>query len=94
MCTLELSSQHFTQFTKEPQFAPKDATKEIRSQLHPPSVPEQRVDVALSGKGGATKSDEFSGKFQTAFDPPPSFSENYVAIVFMTDMVAYICEGV
>ena len=31
------------------------------------------------GKGGATKSDEFSEKFQTAFDPP-SFSENYVAI--------------
>ena len=70
LCTLELSSQHFTQFTKEPQFAPKDATKEIRSQLHPPSVPEQRVDVALSGKGGATKSDEFSEKFQMAFDPP------------------------
>ena len=32
------------------------------------------------GKGSATKSDEFSKKFQTAFDPPPpSFSENYVA---------------
>ena len=24
-----------------------------------------------SGKDGATKSNEFSGKFQTAFDPPP-----------------------
>ena len=47
LCTLELSLQHFTQFTKDPQFAPKDATKEMRSQLHPPSVPEQRVDVAL-----------------------------------------------
>ena len=32
------------------------------------------------GKGGATKSDEFSEKFQTAFYPvPPSFSENYIA---------------
>ena len=25
------------------------------------------------GKGPATKLDEFSGKFQTAFDPPPHF---------------------
>ena len=30
-------------------------------------------------KGGATKSDEFLEKFQTAFDPPHSFLENYVA---------------
>ena len=30
-------------------------------------------------KDGATKSDEFSEKFQMAFDPPPSFLENYVA---------------
>ena len=29
------------------------------------------------GKGRATKLDEFSEKFQTAFDPP-SFSKNYV----------------
>ena len=27
-----------------------------------------------------SKTDEFSEKFQTAFDPPPSFSENYFAI--------------
>ena len=26
-----------------------------------------------------TKTDEFSEKFQTAFDPPPSFSENHIA---------------
>ena len=39
------------------------------------------------GKGPATKSNELLGKFQTAFDPP-SFSENYVAIFFMTDMAA------
>ena len=31
------------------------------------------------GKDPATKSDEFLEKFQTAFDPPPSFLENYVA---------------
>ena len=35
------------------------------------------------GKGKASKTDEFSEKFQTAFDPlPPSFSENYVEIFF------------
>ena len=27
-----------------------------------------------------SKTDEFSEKFQTAFDPPPSFSENHIAI--------------
>ena len=27
----------------------------------------------------SSKTDEFSEKFQTAFDPPPSFSEGYVA---------------
>ena len=33
------------------------------------------------GKGGISKSDEFLEKFQTAFDPPPpSFSENHVAL--------------
>ena len=26
-----------------------------------------------------SKTDAFSEKFQTAFDPPPSFSENHVA---------------
>ena len=32
------------------------------------------------GTGDVSKTDEFSEKFQTAFDPPPpSFSENYVA---------------
>ena len=36
--------------------------------------------VALhSGTDGHTKKDETSEKFQTAFDPPPSFSENHVA---------------
>ena len=31
------------------------------------------------GMDGPTKTDEFSEKFQTAFDPPPSFLENYIA---------------
>ena len=31
------------------------------------------------GKHPPTKTDEFSEKFQTAFDPPPSFSENHIA---------------
>ena len=40
-------------------------------------VPNQTI---ISGKDGATKLDEFLEKFQAAFDPPPSFSKNYVAI--------------
>ena len=41
---------------------------------HPTPSPQVR-------DGDATKTDEFSEKFQTAFDPlPPSFSENHVAI--------------
>ena len=32
--------------------------------------------------GHANKSDEFSENFQTAFAPPPPFSENYAAILF------------
>ena len=34
------------------------------------------------GKGGSSKTDEFLEKFQTAFAPPPSFSENHVALFF------------
>ena len=46
------------------------------------------------GKDPATKSDEFLEKFQTAFDlPPPSFLENFVAIFFIMDMVAYMQGG-
>ena len=43
------------------------------------------------GKDGCAKSDEFSEKFQTAFDPP-LISENYVAIffLFIMDMVEYM----
>ena len=31
------------------------------------------------GTGGHTKTDETLEKFQMAFDPPPSFSENHIA---------------
>ena len=34
----------------------------------------------LLGMRDTSKTDEFSEKFQTAFDPPPSFSENHIAI--------------
>ena len=37
-----------------------------------------KQSISSLGTGGATKSDEFSEQFQTAFDPP-SFSENYIA---------------
>ena len=33
-------------------------------------------NMILSGKGPASKSDEFLEKFRTAFDPPPSFLES------------------
>ena len=36
----------------------------------------------ILGTSGQTKADEFSEEFQTAFDPPLSFSENQVEIVF------------
>ena len=35
--------------------------------------------VPVLGTIGNTKTDVFSEKFQMAFDPPPSFSENYIA---------------
>ena len=44
------------------------------------------------GKGPATKLDEFSGKFQTAFDPPPHF-QKIILQFFMIDMVAYMQGG-
>ena len=50
------------------------------------------------GKPTPSKMDEFSEKFQTAVDPPPSFSENHVADFFpkvMTEVpfiMAKICN--
>ena len=36
--------------------------------------------MEVLGKDGCAKSDGFSEKFQTTFDPTPPFTENYVAI--------------
>ena len=49
--------------------------------------------MPLLGKGSATKSDEVLEKFQTAFDPPPSFLENYVAN-FLWHIWLHICEEI
>ena len=38
--------------------------------------------LAGLGMPDTSKTDEFSEKFQTAFDPP-SFSENHVAVFFL-----------
>ena len=46
----------------------------------------------LLAKGPATKSDEFSKKFQTAFDPPLVFGK-LCCKFFRTDMVAYMRGG-
>ena len=48
------------------------------------------------GKGGYAKSDEFSEKFQTAFDPPHTHTPHFRRIMlqfFMIDMVAYMQGG-
>ena len=41
----------------------------------------------LLGMGSPTKTDEFSEKFQTTYDTPPSFSENYIA-----DFTTKVCD--
>ena len=51
------------------------------------------TEVHLEGKGGATKTDEFSENSKQPLTPPPSFWENYIAIFFIMDMVAYIQGG-
>ena len=40
----------------------------------------EEESINIWGEDPATKSDEFLEKFQTAFDPPPSFLEDYIAI--------------
>ena len=45
------------------------------------------------GNGGATKLDEFSEKFQTAFDPPPLIFGKLYCKFFIMDMVAYLQGG-
>ena len=44
-------------------------------------------------KGLATDSDEFSEKFQKAFDTPPPHFWNLYCKIFMTNMVAYMRGG-
>ena len=46
--------------------------------------------MEVLGKDGCAKSDEFSEKFLTAFDPP---FENYVATFFIMDMIEYMQGG-
>ena len=41
--------------------------------------------LAGLGMPDTSKTDEFSEKFQTAFDPP-SFSENHVAVFFLLEI--------
>ena len=53
-----------------------------------------QVWFSYVGKDPAIKSDDFLEKFQTAFDPPPSFLENYIAIFFIMDMVAFMQGGI
>ena len=61
------------------------------------NVPGGNIPLSLSilelmaplGKLSPSKTDEFSEKFQTAFDPPPSFSESYVANFFRNSWPKY-----
>ena len=54
----------------------------------PPSLSILELMAPL-GKLSPSKTDEFSEKFQTAFDPPPSFSESYVANFFWNSWPKY-----
>ena len=49
-------------------------------------------EMSAFGTGNHKKRDEFSEKFQTAFHPPPSFSENYIAD-FATKVRMFILAG-
>ena len=44
------------------------------------------------GTDGHTKTDETSEKFQTAFDPPPSFLENHVADFATNRRQKWVCS--
>ena len=48
-------------------FGEKDAAEQVNTKLESPGW--KKNDTVSWGKGPATKSDEFSEKFQTAFDP-------------------------
>ena len=51
-----------------------------------------RVRFNLIGTDGPTKTDEFWGNFQTAFDPPPSFLQNHIAD-FATKVRMFLMAG-
>ena len=53
---------------------------------------QQDVKHCHLGKDGCTKSDVFSEKFQTAFDPPPHFRKIMLQM-FIMDMVEYMQGG-
>ena len=63
--------------------------------LIPPLKVPSTKKLARLGKDDISKTDEFLEKFQTAFDPPPSFSENHVALfatkVRMFSMAGLLC---
>ena len=42
------------------------------------------------GTGGVSKTDEFSEKFQTTFDPPALSSEKYIAFFWKTSEKSHI----
>ena len=48
--------------------------------------------LSFLGTGDANKTDEFSEKFQTAFDPPSHFQKIILQFVKM-DMIAYMQVG-
>ena len=52
----------------------------------------QRLVKKNLGTDGVTKMDEFSEKFQTAFEPPSSFSENHITDV-ATKVRMFIMAG-
>ena len=51
------------------------------------NLPSPQMAQQPLGKRIFSKTDEFLEKFQTAFDPPPSFSENHVANFFANAIV-------
>ena len=62
-------------------FFSKPPTDYVPDNVKSASKCKKQIKVLLKslGKGPATKSDELLEKFQTAFDPPASFLENYIA---------------
>ena len=51
------------------------------------------ISASRLGTGGRTKTEVCSEKFQTAFDPHPSFSENHIAIFFRKTLFEALNKG-